>query len=628
MFKFWSKKNSPAIQIVPDEPPVRAPGTLPEASNADDHREKARECLKLGDWVGAADAYRLALETAPHEARTWVALAYVLERAGDAQHSEAALRQAIRLHPDIVDARYMLASQLTASGRGAEAISVLQELIAIDPDFARAYGDLCRLFLRELSDHSALTAIRQLVVAHPDQGIAQWALVMAPTQQTASIKPNQKTGNEQLLTDLKDFSRWLDTHAVDGSQLVGEFLPFHLAYREINNRDALEALGVVCNRMMEEWRARRLWDPVQPSRSSRIRIGIASFCIFEHSVWHAFVRGWLDFLDRERFELHIFFLRDTGDEQTLWASQHADSFTTGLNDTGEWAQSILSHDLDILIYPEIGMHGPTIRLASMRLARHQIAAWGHPETSGLPTIDYYLTAEQFEPENAERHYTESLIKLPQLAAFYYPMRHADAIVDFQHLAIALDRPILICPGSAFKYAPEHDWVLAEIALRLGPCQLVFFDPQTGGDSARLRERLHASFAERGLDSSSFCRWIPWQPPPHFHTLMRSADVFLDTIGFSGFNTVMEAFECALPVVTREGRFMRGRLGSGILRQAHLEELITPDETAYIDLAVKLALDPIYRDKVRQSMVAAREALYCDRRSISALEDFMSKLCER
>ena len=38
-----------------------------------------------------------------------------------------------------------------------------------------------------------------------------------------------------------------------------------------------------------------------------------------------------------------------------------------------------------------------------------------------------------------------------------------------------------------------------------------------------------------------------------------------TLGFSGFNTVMQAVECGLPVVTLRGEFLRGRLGSGIKR---------------------------------------------------------------
>jgi len=59
-------------------------------------------------------------------------------------------------------------------------------------------------------------------------------------------------------------------------------------------------------------------------------------------------------------------------------------------------------------------------------------------------------------------------------------------------------------------------------------------------------------------------------------------VFLNTIGFSGFNTAIQANECALPIVTIEGKFMRGRLASGILKRISMGELVTKSEAEYIN----------------------------------------------
>jgi predicted O-linked N-acetylglucosamine transferase (SPINDLY family) len=93
--------------------------------------------------------------------------------------------------------------------------------------------------------------------------------------------------------------------------------------------------------------------------------------------------------------------------------------------------------------------------------------------------------------------------------------------------------------------------------------------------------------------------------------MRRADVMLDTIGFSGFNTAMQAMECALPVVAREGQFMRGRFGAGILRSIGLDDLIAADERAYIDLAVSVASSADRRTQLRENIVARRDALFND-----------------
>jgi predicted O-linked N-acetylglucosamine transferase (SPINDLY family) len=74
----------------------------------------------------------------------------------------------------------------------------------------------------------------------------------------------------------------------------------------------------------------------------------------------------------------------------------------------------------VLIYPEIGMDPMTARLATLRLAPVQCMAWGHPTTSGFPTIDYYLSSDLMEPANAPEHYTETLVRLPNLASYHSP----------------------------------------------------------------------------------------------------------------------------------------------------------------------------------------------------------------
>src|SRR4029450_12224462 len=48
--------------------------------------------------------------------------------------------------------------------------------------------------------------------------------------------------------------------------------------------------------------------------------------------------------------------------------------------------------LDVLVYPELGMDHATFALAALRLAPRQLAGWGHPVTTGLPSIAAMLTA--------------------------------------------------------------------------------------------------------------------------------------------------------------------------------------------------------------------------------------------
>ncbi len=95
---------------------------------------------------------------------------------------------------------------------------------------------------------------------------------------------------------------------------------------------------------------------------------------------------------------------------------------------------------------------------------------------------------------------------------------------------------------------------------------MFFNHFREDLSEKLQQRLEAAFLEKDLYFSEYAVYLPWLKREAFYALLKRSDVFLDTMGFSGFGTAMQAIECGLPVVAWEGRFMRGRLTSGILKR--------------------------------------------------------------
>ena len=274
------------------------------------------------------------------------------------------------------------------------------------------------------------------------------------------------------------------------------------------------------------------------------------------------------------------------------------------------------------MYPEIGMDATCAKLASLRLAPVQVTSWGQPMTSGLPDIDYYLSAELFEPPNAADHYREKLIRLPNLGTWYEPLSPPDAQPRWEALDVDHTIPCLICAGTPYKYVPQHDHVLVEIARRLGRCQFLFFVDMAPHLSRQVEERLHLAFRRGGLDPVRYLKLLPRQTRPAFFGLMRTCDVYLDTIGFSGFNSVSQAVECDLPVVTVEGKFLRGRLGAGVLRRIGMDELVAPDSATYVETAVRLCEDAAYGIDVRRRMAAQRSILFRDLAPLRALEDFL------
>ncbi len=349
------------------------------------------------------------------------------------------------------------------------------------------------------------------------------------------------------------------------------------------------------------------------------RIGIVSAHVHDHSVWTALVRGWVERLAVAN-DLHVFHLGTTQDAETELARRRAARFEAGPRAFDAWARAIHGAQLDLVLYPEIGMDATTAKLASMRLAPVQAASWGHPETSGLPTMDYYLSAQALEPADAPANYAEKLVALPNLGCWMVPGKEESEKPP--KLDLQADEVLFLCPGNAFKYAPQHDPLLAAIAQRVPRARLVFFRTRPEPLAEKLRERLRESFRRAGIDFERRVVFLPWQSRGSFRALLKRADLYLDTVGFSGFNTAVQAVECGLPIVAREGRFLRGRLASGVLRHLGLDELVAPSDEAYVELAVTLAGDRERRQALRKRIEAGRQRLYRDAAPLDALQRFI------
>ncbi len=381
---------------------------------------------------------------------------------------------------------------------------------------------------------------------------------------------------------------------------------FGLTYQEQNNRDLFAKHGRLAADALQRWMDDRgLAAPPLRVAHPRVRLGILSGYLWGHSVWYANLRGLIEHLDRDKIEVHLFHASKADiDAETAWAKARCVSFTQRLQDVPSWIDALRARQLDVLFYPELCVDRLPLKLASLRLAPIQLTTWGHPHTTGLPTIDCFFSAKAFEPPDAQDHYSERLITLPRLGCCYTRGEAVAAEVDLAALGIDPDRPLLLSPATAYKYAPRYDWIYPEIARRLGRCTIVFFThTQYRFLSERLQRRLEAAFAARGMRFADHCVVLPWQDKSTYLGLMRRADVMLDTIGFSGFVTAMYAAESGLPFVTCEGKFMRGRFGSGILRQMGLDELIAADDRAYVDLVVAIASNAERRARLRQRIAA-------------------------
>jgi predicted O-linked N-acetylglucosamine transferase (SPINDLY family) len=547
----------------------------------------------------------------------------ILKELKRKEEALSSYNKAININPNYAEAYYNRALILKELKRNEEALSSYDKAIKINPNYAEAYYNR-GIVLQELFYlNEAKTSYAKALHLKSDFYIARWAMPFVTILTSFLGINNINEIREIFLNELEELDKWFTEETLEKAYTaVGSRQPFYLAYQELNNKKILSQYGKISNRLMNYWQKKNNLEFPKINKSKKIKIGIIIGDTSNYSVWNAITKGLMINLDRNKFEIHAFCLENSENDQTNFIKKNSTSFTKNQPELLDLVNLILKKNIEMLIYPEIGMHQLTSQLANMRLCPTQIALWGHPETSGLPTIDYYLSAELFETNDSQESYTESLIKLPNLGCCYSRLPVVASKLDISKLGLDTKSPVLLCPGMPFKYQPQNDWIWVDIAKKLGKCNLVFFDHQKSWTSI-LKTRLEKLFKEQDLDIDDYVFFIPWLKKEEFYGLMKCADVFLDTIGFSGFNTAIQAVDCALPIITKEGRFARGRLASGILKRIGITELIVNTENEYIQLAIRLVQDKRYRDHIAKKIIKNRDVLYNDKSSILALENFLT-----
>ncbi len=400
--------------------------------------------------------------------------------------------------------------------------------------------------------------------------------------------------------------------------------PFLLAYQARNDRE-LQSLygGMVSHIVSREFPAVDM--PRPPAPDEPLRIGVVSGFFYLHSNWKIPIKGWLSQLDRSRFRIYGYYSGTVRDAETDLAEDICDRFVQRTMDVEGWRREILRDAPHALIYPGLLMDTVSVQLAAQRLAPVQCTSWGHPETSGIANLDYFLSSDLMEPPGAEALYTEKLVRLPNLSIYYEPVDLGAIESSRAQRGLRTDATVFWCGQSLYKYLPQHDDVFARIASEAPQSQFVFIKHHGGPRVTEVfQQRLTSAFAARGLDMERHCVFLDRLSQSEFAGVIGLCDVFLDSLDWSGCNSAIESLPHALPIVTLPGAFMRGRHSAALLEMMGVTETIARDRDDYVAIAARLANAPDERLKISNRMGAAKDKIYRDRACVTALEDFLEE----
>ena len=579
--------------------------------------------LEEGKAVKAITLFEKALQANPHFVIAYNNLGNAFTEIENYDDAFQCFERALQINPNYLDACLNFGNSLKKCKQYEAAIDCYQHALKINPNNAKTFYLLGEIYYDTGDSDLAKTYYAKSLELHPADIETHIALTIAQIPKVAKSEEELRNARRAFTQQL-EFVSTMPQQEIDPiplQKLIARH-PFYLAYQDEDNKPLLSQFGAICADLARPLQGQlEVRQDASTPTHSKIRVGIVSSFICSHPVWHAITKGWVKRLDPDQFELHIFNTNGVEDEETQLAKSRAASYSNCGTDVLAAAQVIGNQKLDVMLYPEIGMDTVSKALACLRLAPLQAVSWGHPETTGIPTIDAFLSAELLEPDDAHSLYSEELIRLPNLGTDVETQAVIALNPNLESLGIDPSLPILLCAGSPSKYTPSHDFVFVEIAKKLGQCQFIFFNFEANL-TAILKDRLQLAFAYAQLDANQFLRFIPFLKREEFHGLLQKADLYLDTIGFSGFNTALQAIACDLPVVTIEGARMRGRLASAILHRIGLDDLVCQSVGDYIHLVVELIQNPELLNSYKDKIANSKALLLNDPEPIRALENFL------
>jgi predicted O-linked N-acetylglucosamine transferase (SPINDLY family) len=586
--------------------------------NPDLYSNLSNALLGLGRLEEAERAARQALDLSPEHAEAYNNLGRAQIALGRPVEAVEALRRAIELAPGYAEAHCNLGAALQDQGQAEEAAKSYRRATELAPELAPAHDGLAAA-LKSLGDIEGAKRAYRLLLTTAPSGVTRLKLALTMPMVVSSVEEFA-----QLRRRLDDELSALLAQPPEISDPIREIGQpnFHLAYHGLDNRGLQEKFARLYAKTTPSLlyvapHCRSGAGPQRRGGDGRLSVGIVSTSLCHHTIGYL-TRGLLLGMDRRRFKVTLFLYRGLQDEFSNALRDAVERVVELPMDLGSAREIVAAEMLDALVYPDIGMHAATYFLAFARLAPFQCVLWGHPDTTGIPNMDWFVSSALIEPPGAEAHYSERLARLPHLNFHFERPTIPSPLASREALGLDPREHLYFCGQSYFKLHPEFDAFIAGILRQDPKGRVALVASHSDLETRALRERLSAGLP----DVAERVDFIGRMSVPAFLNLAAVADVALDTIHFSATRSSADILATGTPIITLPGPFMRSRLTAGLYRQMGVEDCIARDRQDYVRRAVRLGTDPERRAEVRSRILDAGELLYARPEAARELGEFL------
>jgi len=289
--------------------------------------------------------------------------------------------------------------------------------------------------------------------------------------------------------------------------------------------------------------------------------------------------------------------------------------------------TIAAEELDIIVSgPSLA---PIFFPLMARLAPLQIVLLEPNWTDGLANADYYISWNAAEPDNPRLFYSSKVAFLEHPP--YYIEQHAvDAVSETQKtelrrrlLGLGPSDRIYLCANTPPKIHPDMDDVIRRIleADSRGTLVILRGDyPPARTLKFRLENKLGA-LANR-------VRFLPTLRQDEAHRLLLSADCCLDSFPLCGMSSSFDAAMLGAPLVTLPTEIPFGKWTAAMYDYIDVTGLTAKDKDEYLDIALRLASDPVLRNQKGKELKEKAAAFIESASSVHVFAEFIFRAWQR
>ena len=573
----------------------------------------------LGRLQEAQEQLSVLTKAEPKNSIAFCNLGVVLMELGYVPDAIDSYHQALSISPDLTDAQNNLGVAFLELGREDEAEACFRSALSSDNSTAEIHANLGNVLRKQGKVTEARECYRQAQSLLPNDGVEIRIATLLPV---IAASADEIAGARQELQHAVGELLERDLAVKDPLLEVG-MTNFHLSYHDENNRDLQRMLAQLFLKASPAlaFTAPHCDRGIVGGR--QLKIGFVSRYMRTHAVGWCF-HGILRFIGREGLHVTAFGFPQRPDP--IWDSIARDTDAqVMLPATLQGARDrIAEEQLDILVYTDLGMDPLTYFLAFSRLAPLQVALAGHPDTVGIPSIDYYVSCDDQEPPDAAQHYSERLVRLAGAPTYYSRPAVPTPLRPRRDFELPDDVNLYFCAQTLFKVHPDMDELFARILDADSNGLLVL----PSGFHGRWANLLAARFAHSLGGLAKRVRFLPAMTADDFMNVMALADVSLDTRPFGGGNTSWQSIAAGTPAVTWPGEFLRGRYTQALYQRIGVDECTVDNADDYVSTAVRFATDDTFRHDVNARIAARSDELFEDMTVVDALAEFLADVAAR